>query len=81
MLAAAVPFVVFRSLVIPPQAALMNVLSIGAAARGHRRHLPARLARRPAGGQSQPDRTVALGDPVRGRVGLAVESQVFLAVS
>ena len=47
LLSALLLMIVFRSLVIPLQAAVMNLLSIGAALGRDRHDLPVGLARRP----------------------------------
>ena len=68
LLSALLLLVVFRSLVIPLQAAVMNLLSIGAVAGRDRRDLPVGLAERPDGRPAGPDRVLHPGDAVRDRV-------------
>ena len=68
LLSALLLFVIFRSLVIPIQAALMNLLTHRRRARGHRAGVPARMVRERARGAEGPDRGVVARDHVRGRV-------------
>ena len=79
LLSALLLLIVFRSLVIPLQAAVMNLLSIGAVARRDRRDLPVGLA-------GQPDRRAATG-PIESFIpvmlfaivfGLSMDYEVFL---
>ena len=68
LLSALLLLIVFRSLVIPLQAAVMNLLSITAALGRDRRDLPMGLARRPDGSPTGTDRVVHPGDAVCDRV-------------
>ena len=61
--------VVFRSLLVPLKAVVMNLLSIGAAYGDRRRRLPVGLGQRPARHRAaRPDRAVRADDAVRHRV-------------
>ena len=68
LLSALLLLVIFRSLVIPLQAAIMNLLTHRRRARRDRRRVPMGMAGRRARGAEGPDRGVGTGDHVRGRV-------------
>ena len=60
--------VVFRSVLVPVKAVVMNVLSIGCRVRDHRRGVPVGLVRRAAGHRGRADRAVHPDDDVRDRL-------------
>ena len=68
LLSALLLFVIFRSLVIPVQAAIMNLLTIGASLGVTVAGLPGRMVRKRARGAERPDRSVGARAHVRGRV-------------
>ena len=68
LLSALLLLVVFRSVVIPIKAAIMNLLSIGAALGLRDADLPGGPRRRPARDRHRPDRVVRAGDDVRDRL-------------
>ena len=68
VLSALLLLVIFRSLVIAVQAALMNLLSIGGALGVNRRGLPMGLVRQPARSREGADRAVDPGTDLRRRV-------------
>ncbi len=70
VLSALLLFVIFRSLVIPLQAAVMNLLSIGGALGATVLVFQDGWLRRPVRGREGADRAVGSGDHVRGRVRL-----------